>query len=88
MLAGVIVFCSYCRPKTLNSHNASLPDHKGYKFVQYTVCTVMYLFNGYLLIVRETYQKCCGPGGGGVLRYTCISDGDVRSPFLGLKFAI
>ena len=25
-------------------------------------------------------------GGGGVLRY--ISDGDVRSPFLGLKFAI
>ena len=24
--------------------------------------------------------------GGGVLRY--ISDGDVRSPFLGLKFAI
>ena len=27
-----------------------------------------------------------GPGGGGVLRY--ISDGDMRSPFLGLKFAI
>ena len=27
-----------------------------------------------------------GGGGGGVLRY--ISDGDVRSPFLGLKFAI
>ena len=26
------------------------------------------------------------PGGGGVLGY--ISDGDVRSPFLGLKFAI
>ena len=26
------------------------------------------------------------PQGGGVLRY--ISDGDVRSPFLGLKFAI
>ena len=26
------------------------------------------------------------PPGGGVLRY--ISDGDVRSPFLGLKFAI
>ena len=25
-------------------------------------------------------------GGGGVLRYT--SDGDVRSPFLGLKFAM
>ena len=25
-------------------------------------------------------------GGGGVLRY--ISNGDVRSPFLGLKFAI
>ena len=25
-------------------------------------------------------------GGGGVLRY--ISDGDVRSPFLGFKFAI
>ena len=32
--------------------------------------------------------ECCVPrgGGGGVLRY--ISDGDVRSPFLGLKFAI
>ena len=27
-----------------------------------------------------------GPRGGGGLRY--ISDGDVRSPFLGLKFAI
>ena len=27
-----------------------------------------------------------GGGGGGVLRY--ISDGDVRSPFLGLKIAI
>ena len=27
-----------------------------------------------------------GPGGGGVLRY--ISDGDVESPFLGLKFVI
>ena len=31
---------------------------------------------------------CFGPGrgGGGVLRY--ISDGEVRSPFWGLKFAI
>ena len=32
-----------------------------------------------------------GGGGGGVLRYTymyILSDGDVQSPFLGLKFAI
>ena len=31
------------------------------------------------------YTCVFAPGGGGVLRY--ISDGDVRSPFLGLKFA-
>ena len=30
--------------------------------------------------------ESCGPRGGGLLRY--ISDGDVRSPFLGLKIAI
>ena len=31
-------------------------------------------------------RELCPQGGGGVLRY--INDGDVRSPFLGLKFAI
>ena len=33
-----------------------------------------------------TDPQARGGGGGGVLRY--ISDGDVRSPFFGLKFAI
>ena len=32
------------------------------------------------------HSQMCRPQG--VLRYTCISDRDVRSPFLGLKFAI
>ena len=41
---------------------------------------------GDLSLVLETNHGGGGGGGGGVLRY--ISDGDVRSPFLGLKFAI
>ena len=36
--------------------------------------------------ISEIYLFLRGHGPGGVLRY--ISDGDVRSPFLGLKFAI
>ena len=38
------------------------------------------------MLITSGSQRVKTPGGGGVLRY--ISDGDVRSPFLGLKFAI
>ena len=37
-------------------------------------------------ILSDVMLNPRGGGGGGILRY--ISDGDVRSPFLGLKFAI
>ena len=43
-------------------------------------CVSRQLSSSLLMVVAQ------GGGGGGGLRY--ISDGDVRSPFLGLKFAI
>ena len=44
------------------------------------VCTFSVIF------INFQFQSMTSPVPGGVLRY--ISDGDVRSPFLGLKFAI
>ena len=45
------------------------------------------LHDGYLYLQYISLASIESPGeGGGVLRY--ISDGDVRSPFLCLKFAI
>ena len=43
-------------------------------------------YHFYSEVVGGTVRVKCPREGGGVLRY--ISDGDVRSPFLGLKFAI
>ena len=42
-----------------------------------------YTMSIYINVILRLYKYVCP---GGVLRY--ISDGDVRSPFLGLKFAI
>ena len=46
----------------------------------------MLIFNETNVSFISTFYKHEYPGGGGVLRD--ISVGDVRSPFLGLKFAI
>ena len=60
-------------------HPLSAPEISFIK--SYLVTYRFYLLQSTLVIADTP-----GGGGGGVLRY--ISDGDVRSPFLGLKFAI
>ena len=46
----------------------------------------LFVANYSVLILASAWHISCILSPGGVLRY--ISDGDVRSPFLGLKFAI